>query len=175
MLEIGSWRAGVFPSPFVLKIEGLTLYKKNGILKVERYLTSLLCARLVSLFGHSMQQAAGVFSFCLNQKEDCMSTGTDEFVSAVREEAHLHHEQYQVFARRAEEKGYSQVAKFFRAIVAAEKARVGLYLKCLADLGNQSDTYDYYICINCGLALTLSAPEECPLCHTPGAQFERIS
>ena len=104
-----------------------------------------------------------------------MSTRTDEFASAVREEFRLHHERYQTFAQRAEEKGHSQVAKLFRAIIAAEKARLDLYCKSLADASIQFDTYDYYICPKCGLALTTSAPDECSLCHTPGTQFERIS
>ncbi len=104
-----------------------------------------------------------------------MSTGTTEFASAVREEAHLHHERYQEFVQQAGKKGYSQVAKLFRAIIAAEKARLELYCKSLADPRIQIDTYDYYVCPKCGVALTLSAPNECPLCHTPGTQFEHIS
>ncbi len=104
-----------------------------------------------------------------------MSTGTDEFVKVVREQVHLHHDRYTEFAHRAEEKGYAQVAKLFRAIIAAEKARLELYCKSLADPRIQFDTYDYYVCPKCGVALTLSAPNECPLCHTPGTQFERIS
>ncbi len=104
-----------------------------------------------------------------------MSTGTTEFASAVREEADVHYERYQAFAQQAEEKGYSQVAKLFRAIIAAERARLELYCKSLADPRIQFDTYDYYVCPKCGVALTLSAPNECPLCHTAGTQFERIT
>ncbi len=104
-----------------------------------------------------------------------MCTGTDEFASAVREEVRLHHERYQEFAQRAEERGYAQVAKLFRAIVEAERARLELYCTSFADPGIQSDTCDYYVCIKCGLAQTISAPQECPVCHTPGTQFQRIS
>ena len=102
-----------------------------------------------------------------------MSTFIDDLVTALGEEAQAHHARYIDLARRAEEMKYPQVAKFFRAIVAAETARVGLYRECLA--GCQTETYDYYICPKCGVAVTEAAPEKCPLCDTPGTQFERIS
>jgi rubrerythrin len=104
-----------------------------------------------------------------------MSMSIDALVTALGEEALAHHERYTELANRAEEMGQPQTAKLLRAIVAAETARVGLYRKALTSPGHQTETYDYYICPKCGVAVTEAAPEKCPLCDTPGSQFERIS
>ena len=104
-----------------------------------------------------------------------MSTSIDDLVTALGDEAQAHHCRYIEFAKQAEELGYPQAAKFLRAIVAAETARLGLYRKCFASLGCQTEAHDYYICPKCGYALGGGAPDQCPVCDTLGAQFERIS
>ena len=103
-----------------------------------------------------------------------MSTFIEELVMALDEEAQTHHDHYLEFAKRAEEGAYPQIAKFFRAMVVAETARVNLYRECLTS-SKSVETYDYYICPKCGVALAGDVLDKCPLCETPGSQFERIS
>ncbi len=71
--------------------------------------------------------------------------------------------------------GYPQAAKLFRAIVAAETARVGLYRNSLAHLESAVETEDYYVCPKCGVAFGGAPREQCPLCGTPGSRFELIN
>ncbi len=104
-----------------------------------------------------------------------MPTFVDEMITALNEEAQDHHRRYLEFAKHAEKRAYPQIAKFFRAIVAAETARVNLYQASLASATIQTATYDYYICPKCGAAFGEEAPEKCPLCETAGSKFERIS
>ncbi len=103
-----------------------------------------------------------------------MSTAIADLVSALDQEAQSHHERYLELARRAGEMGYPQAAKLFRAIVAAETARVGLYRESLAHLYSAVETEDYYVCPKCGVAISQAPLEQCPLCGTPGSRFERI-
>ena len=103
-----------------------------------------------------------------------MSTFIDQLVTALAEEAQVHHSRYLDLAKYAEAEAQPQIAKFFRAIVAAETARVNLYRASLMS-NCLMETYDYYVCPKCGVALGGEPPEKCPLCETPGSQFERIS
>jgi rubrerythrin len=103
-----------------------------------------------------------------------MSTYVDGLVSTLEQEARTHQKRLETLARQAWDTGHPQADKVLRAVVAAERARTGLYTKFLVDQSALERTPDYYICVNCGLALTEHAPDECPLCHTPGARFEQV-
>ncbi len=96
----------------------------------------------------------------------------DDLMAAFESEAEAHHRRYTEFAQKADEIGYAQVARHFRALVAVETARVRLYRRCLVEC--QTHTFEIYICPECGLALTEAAPDKCLLCGTPGTRFERI-
>ncbi len=103
-----------------------------------------------------------------------MSATNGDWIVLVGDEARVHQSRYEELAKKAEEMGDFAIAKFLRAVIAAETARVKLYLKYLAEL-KPLETQDYYICPQCGVALTVTPPKECPLCHTPGTQFENIA
>ncbi len=103
-----------------------------------------------------------------------MLATNDDWVVLVGDEARVHQSHYEEIAKKAEEMDRHTVAKFLRAVNAAETARVKLYLKHLANL-KPVETYDYYVCPQCGVALTVAPPKECPLCLTPGLQFDRIA
>jgi rubrerythrin len=110
-----------------------------------------------------------------SEKGTNMSTAIDDLAKALADEAQAHHSRYAELSRIAQEVGYPQAAKFLRAIVAAETARARLYLKCFASPGCQTETFDYYICPQCGFAMAGGTPEKCPVCDTLGTLFERIS
>ena len=104
-----------------------------------------------------------------------MSTAIDDLVADIREESRNRFRRYEEFAEQAGQMGYEQAAKLIRAIIFSEKARINRYRQCFTSLDDSSQTFDYYICPNCGLVLAESAPECCLLCDTPGDQFVRIS
>ena len=102
-----------------------------------------------------------------------MSTSVDDLVKALDEEAQTRRNRYLELSEQAEHSDLAQPAKFFRAVVAIETARVRLYRRSLASMAEQTKTYEYYICPECGYAYG-AAPEKCPVCGTAGAEFERI-
>jgi rubrerythrin len=104
-----------------------------------------------------------------------MSTAIDDLARALSDEAQAHHSRYIELSKTAQDAGYPQAARFLRAIVAAETARVRLYLKYFASPGSQAEMFDYYICPQCGFAMVGGVPEKCPVCDTLGSQFERIN
>ncbi len=77
------------------------------------------------------------------------------------------------FVQKAEEAGYPNVAKMFRAISVSEAIRERLMRNGIVHHAN--DAFDYFICPFCGLIYLREAPEKCPVDDTPGVQFERIS
>ena len=76
------------------------------------------------------------------------------------------------YIQKAEEQGYPQIAKLFRALAASENVRQRLLRKDLAH--HASATTDFFVCPECSLIFAEEAPETCPVDNTPGVKFERI-
>ena len=105
-----------------------------------------------------------------------MSASIHTLIAALQDDTQERHAYYKELANQAEEIEYSQAAKLFRAMIAAEKARLKLYARSLASLETHRDEhYDYHICPQCGYAVGDEVPVKCPICDTQGSQFERIS
>lgn len=84
-------------------------------------------------------------------------------------------EMYPAFIKDAEAEGSKPAFTSFHWANEAEKVHEVLYRDMLANLGNEGEEYDYYICPVCGYTEKRTAPEKCPVCNTPGSRFERIS
>jgi len=97
-----------------------------------------------------------------------MSTPVEELVSACFDELQLS-QRFVPYVQRAEEAGYPQLAKLFRALVASETAREALFRKGIPHHGDQ--TGDYFVCPHCGLVYDLEHPDQCLVDQTPGAEF----
>ena len=105
-----------------------------------------------------------------------MSTTIHSLVAKLQEETQSRHVRYAELAKQAEEIDYPQVAKLFRAMIAAERARLMLYCRSLSSLETHRDEgYDFYVCPQCGYASGGDVPEKCPVCGSSGSQFEKIS
>jgi rubrerythrin len=100
-----------------------------------------------------------------------MSTTVEEFVSACFDELQLSH-RFVPYVQRAEEAGYPQLAKLFRALVACETAREALFRQGLPHHAVLTD--DYFVCPHCGLVFHFDRPDLCPVDQTPGATFISI-
>ncbi len=97
-----------------------------------------------------------------------MSTTVEEFVSNCLDELQLS-QRYVPYVKKAEEAGYPQIAKLFRALVAGETVREQLFRKGMPNKNTQKG--DYYVCPHCGLIYDRECPEQCVADETPGKEF----
>lgn len=86
-------------------------------------------------------------------------------------------EAYPEFARVADEEGFPEIAKMYRAIAVAEKGHEERYRALLKNLEEytvfRKDGKVYWQCRNCGFIIEAEqAPELCPACEHPQAHFE---
>ena len=100
-----------------------------------------------------------------------MTTTVEEFVASCFDDLQLS-QRFAPYVQRAEEAGYLQLAKTFRALAASETAREALMRK---GVPNHADgTGDFFVCPHCGLIFYLERPEQCPADETPGSKFIAI-
>ncbi|HEY3315795.1 MAG TPA: rubrerythrin family protein [Bacillota bacterium] len=95
-------------------------------------------------------------------------------------EHHEWEEMYPAFAKVAEEEGFSDIAKIFRAIGVAEKQHERRYLGFLENIkagkAFKKDGVVAWRCRNCGYVHKgKEAPERCPACDHPQAHFELLA
>ncbi|MBE7088538.1 MAG: rubrerythrin family protein [Clostridiales bacterium] len=85
---------------------------------------------------------------------------------------------YAQFADVAEEEGFVEIARKFRAVAAVEKHHEERYLALAANVENdevftKKTGLHVWKCRNCGhVQVSESAPELCPVCAHPKAYFE---
>ena len=84
---------------------------------------------------------------------------------------------YDRFAREAEEEGFEDLAKKFRAVGAIEKSHEERYRALLRNVEMQQvfakSEEKMWECRNCGhLVMGKQAPEVCPVCAHPQSYFE---
>ncbi len=87
-------------------------------------------------------------------------------------------ELYPEWADVADEEGFPEIARTFRAIATVEAEHEKRYLKLLSNVENNtvfvSEEEIEWQCRNCGYVLRgTKAPERCPACAHPKAYFER--
>lgn len=87
---------------------------------------------------------------------------------------------YPEFAGIADEEGFADIAKAFRAIAVAEKQHEKRYLKLIDNIEKglvfERPEAVIWKCRNCGyLHGGTEAPEECPACAHPRAHFELLA
>lgn len=101
-----------------------------------------------------------------------MSLTIDNLLSDFADELQKTNQRYSSFVKLAENGGFPQLAKYFRAIVTSETAREERFRCGMAH--HARDEHDYYVCPHCGLVYLGEAPNQCPVDDTLGSQFERI-
>ncbi len=92
-------------------------------------------------------------------------------------ENYEHTKMYPEFAKIAEEEGFSEIAKVFRAIAVAEKYHEKRYLALLENVEKdrvfKKDKEVKWRCRNCGYVHEgKEVPETCPSCNHPRDYFE---
>jgi rubrerythrin len=100
-------------------------------------------------------------------------------LSAADLEHHVSTAMYPVFARVAEEEGFSRAADTFNTITVAEEHHEEMYRE-LADNIAKGRTFERehektWRCLNCGYIHTgKTAPDKCPACVKPAGHFELL-
>jgi rubrerythrin len=101
-----------------------------------------------------------------------MSMTAEELVSACLDEVQLSR-RFVPYVQKAEEAGYPNLARLFRAVVASETAREALMRKGLAN--HATEAAEYFVCPHCGLIFHAGRPDQCPVDETPAGQFIPIN
>ena len=84
---------------------------------------------------------------------------------------------YEEFAKEAEEEGFAEIARKFRAVGEIEKHHEERYRKLLKNINDKvvfsRDEDTIWICRNCGhVVIGKYAPEVCPVCNHLKSYFE---
>lgn len=99
----------------------------------------------------------------------------------LKEAAAGEHEEWYIdypkFAEVADQDGFPEIAKMYRAICVAEKSHEERYRKLLSNVECENvfkkDVPTVWMCLKCGYIHTgEEAPEVCPACGHPQAYFE---
>ncbi len=93
---------------------------------------------------------------------------------AIGGETYEFKKMYPEMVTKAKTEGLKQAEISFDYANQVEKIHAALYENALASLG-KNKTVDYYVCPVCGNTVEEKAPDQCPICSTPGSRFMKIS
>ena len=103
----------------------------------------------------------------------------ENLLAAAEGENYEWTDMYDGFAKIAKEEGFDRIAKLFEGVAAIEKEHEERYRKLLENIkgdlvfSKEGDTI--WQCRNCGhIVVGKKAPEVCPVCAHPKADFELI-
>lgn len=106
-----------------------------------------------------------------------IGTTVENLEASAKGERYEYTEMYPQFAKIAEEEGFEEIAKVFRAIAIAEREHERRFLALLKNLKESKvfrrDEPVRWRCRNCGYVHEgTEAPERCPSCDHPRDYFE---
>ena len=107
-------------------------------------------------------------------------TTAENLLAAAQGENFEHTDMYKRMAEEAEEEGFKEIARQFRAVAAVEAEHEKRYLKLLENVkGGKvfvADDVVVWKCRNCGhIHVGKCAPTVCPTCAHPQAYFEILA
>lgn len=96
--------------------------------------------------------------------------------SAVSAEEAEFQDMYGQFLREAKEEEQAEAAEAFGRILAVERTHYQQFRDALAKVraGEDVPTEPVFVCGVCGNTVTGSAPETCPVCGAPQAEFTEV-
>ena len=102
---------------------------------------------------------------------------TENLLAAAEGENYEWTDMYAEFAKVAEEEGFKDIARKFRAVAEIEKAHEERYRKLLKNIEDEvvfsRDGDTIWQCRNCGhIVIGKKAPLVCPVCNHPQSYFE---
>jgi rubrerythrin len=95
---------------------------------------------------------------------------------AVSGETHEFTEMYPEFLEIARKDGNGQALWSFDMANQVEEIHAGYFEAALKAMesGEKLAEVDYYVCQVCGNTVEVEAPEKCPICNAPKAQFKKV-
>ncbi len=106
---------------------------------------------------------------------DGIKSTSENLQAAIAGEEYEVDPMYPAFMKDAADEGNKPAEITFDRAWDVEKVHAKHYKEALADPTFKGEQFDYYVCPVCGFLHARSAPERCPVCHTPGERFEKIS
>ena len=135
--------------------------EKEGFAQVAKLFRAAAEAETVHALAH-LGVAGGIRSTAENLQE------------AIAGETHEFKSMYPGMIADAEEEGFAKAKRSFDYANQVEEIHAGLYQRALDSLGKEVDAFDYHVCPVCGYTAEREAPENCPICGTPGKRFTRV-
>ncbi len=138
--------------------------EEEGLTQVAKLFRAAAEAETVHALNHL--RIAGKIGMTAANLEDAISGETHEF-----------RQMYPEFITIAQREKNKQAEWSFNVANQVEEIHAGLYKKALDALKAKKPTsgVDYYVCKVCGNTVERQAPEKCPICGAPTAQFFRVS
>ncbi len=101
----------------------------------------------------------------------------ENLLAAAEGENYEWTDMYENFAKVADEEGFKDIARKFRAVAEIEKAHEERYRKLLKNIEDEvvfsRDGDTIWQCRNCGhIVIGKKAPKVCPVCNHPQSYFE---
>jgi len=101
----------------------------------------------------------------------------ENLLAAAEGENYEWTDMYEKFAKVADEEGFKDIARKFRAVAEIEKAHEERYRKLLKNIEDEvvfsRDGDTIWQCRNCGhIVIGKKAPKVCPVCNHPQSYFE---
>jgi rubrerythrin len=153
--------------------------KKEGYVQISEIFTETAnqekehAKRLFKLLEGGEVTVSGAFP------AGVIGTTLENLKEAAAGENYEYTDMYPGFAKTAEEEGFEDIAKIFKAIAVAEKQHEKRYVALAGNIEARRvfkrDGAVVWRCRNCGyLHEDSDAPDECPACAHPQAHFELL-
>jgi rubrerythrin len=96
---------------------------------------------------------------------------------AISGETHEFTKMYPEFIEIAKKEGNGQALWSFNIANQVEEIHAGYFKTALeaVESGEKLAEVDYYVCQVCGNTVEAEAPEKCPICNAPKAQFTKVA
>lgn len=132
------------------------------------------CAQVARLFRAA---AAAEYAHAQNHFRAMLGVKStaENLAAAINGENYEVVTMYPPFIEEAKTDGEKRALTSFEWAFAVEKEHEALYRAALASLGQDQESYDFYVCPICGHTHPRNAPDKCPVCGAPASKFERIS
>jgi rubrerythrin len=98
----------------------------------------------------------------------------DNLKNAISGENTEHVSMYPEFIEQAKKDGDTKAERTFDWARQVEIVHESLYKSALAALQSKTEPKDFYVCQVCGNTVEGEAPDKCPVCGAPKAQFLKV-
>ena len=138
--------------------------EEEGLTQVAKLFRAAAEAETVHALNHL--RTAGRVGMTISNVDDAINGETYEF-----------RQMYPEFIAVAQREKNKQAEWSFTVANKVEEVHAGLYKKAQESLITKKPlpNVDYYVCKVCGNTVEREAPDKCPICGAPKAQFQRVA